>query len=41
VQEEYENLHTGGVYGISLTLAAIAVATLILMSVIKPREERI
>ena len=41
VQEEYENLNTGGVYGISLTLAAIAIATLILMSVVKPREEKV
>jgi sulfate/thiosulfate transport system permease protein len=41
VQEEYENLNTAGAYGISLVLAAIAVTTLILMSIVKPREERL
>ena len=40
VQEEYENLNTAGVYGISLALAAIAITTLVLMSIVKPREER-
>jgi sulfate transport system permease protein len=38
VQEEYENLHTGGAYGISLALAAIAVVVLVLMMLVKPRE---
>jgi sulfate transport system permease protein len=41
VQDYYENLDTAGVYGVSLTLAAIAIVTLILMSIVKPREERI
>jgi sulfate transport system permease protein len=41
VQEEYENLNTAGAYGISLVLAAIAVTTLVLMSIVKPREERL
>ena len=39
VQDYYENLNTGGIYGVSLTLAAIAVVTLILTSLVKPREE--
>jgi len=39
VQDYYENLNTGGIYGVSLTLAAIAVVTLILTSIVKPREE--
>ena len=41
VQEEYENLNTAGAYGISLVLATIAVTTLVLMSIVKPREERV
>jgi sulfate transport system permease protein len=41
VQEEYENLNTAGVYGISLTLALIAVMVLVVMSVVKPREGRV
>jgi sulfate transport system permease protein len=41
VQDYYENLNTGGIYGVSLTLATIAIATLILMSIIKPREEHV
>ncbi|HEX4518800.1 MAG TPA: sulfate ABC transporter permease subunit [Gaiellaceae bacterium] len=40
VQEEYENLNTAGVYGISLTLALIAVMVLVVMSVVKPKEAR-
>jgi sulfate transport system permease protein len=38
VQEEYENLHTAGAYGVSLALAAIAVVVLVLMMLIKPKE---
>jgi sulfate transport system permease protein len=41
VQEEYENLNTAGAYGISLVLAVIAITTLVLMSIVKPREERL
>ena len=41
VQDYYENLNTGGIYGVSLTLAAIAIVTLILTSIVKPREERV
>src|SRR3954471_10667985 len=41
VQGYYENLNTGGVYGVSLTLAAIAIVTLVLTSIVKPREEKI
>jgi sulfate transport system permease protein len=40
VQEEYENLHTAGAYGVSLALAAIAVVVLVLMMLIKPKEDR-
>ena len=39
VQEEYENLHTSAAYGLSLTLAAIAVVILVAMMLVKPREE--
>jgi len=38
VQEEYENLHHAGAYGISLVLAAIAVMVLVAMMVVKPKE---
>jgi sulfate transport system permease protein len=38
VQEEYENLHLAGAYGISIALAAIAVLVLVAMSAIKPKE---
>jgi sulfate transport system permease protein len=38
VQEEYENLHTAGAYGVSLALAGIAVVVLVLMMLIKPKE---
>jgi sulfate transport system permease protein len=38
VQEEYENLHTSAAYGLSLTLAAIAVVVLVAMMLVKPRE---
>ena len=41
VQDYYENLNTGGIYGVSLTLAAIAIVTLILTSIVKPREEHV
>ena len=41
VQDYYENLNTAGIYGVSLTLATIAIVTLILMSIVKPREEHI
>jgi sulfate transport system permease protein len=40
VQDYYENLNTGGIYGVSLTLALIAVVVLIVMTVVRPREER-
>ncbi len=39
VQGYYENLNTAGTYGISLALAGIAVLVLILMTLIKPKEE--
>ena len=39
VQEEYENLNTSGAYAISLVLATIAVAVLILMTVLRPKED--
>jgi len=38
VQEEYENLHTSAAYGLSLTLAAIAVVVLVAMMLVKPKE---
>jgi sulfate transport system permease protein len=38
VQEEYENLHHAGAYGISLMLAAIAVLVLAAMMLVKPKE---
>ena len=38
VQEEYDNLHYGGAYGISLVLAAIAVLVLVAMLRLKPNE---
>jgi sulfate transport system permease protein len=38
VQEEYENLHQGGAYGISLVLALIAVLVLVAMLLLKPKE---
>jgi sulfate transport system permease protein len=38
VQEEYDNLHYGGAYGISLVLAAIAVLVLVAMLRLKPKE---
>ena len=39
VQDYYENLNTGGIYGVSLTLAAIAVVVLVAMMLAKPKEE--
>ena len=40
VQEEYENLHQAGAYGLSLVLAGFAVLVLVLMMLVRPREER-
>ena len=40
VQEEYENLHQAGAYGLSLVLAAFAVLVLVVMMLVRPREER-
>jgi sulfate transport system permease protein len=41
VQDYYENLDTGGIYGVSLALALIAIAVLVVMTVVRPREERV
>jgi len=41
VHDYYDNLNTAGIYGVSLTLAAIAIVTLVLMSIVKPQEERV
>jgi sulfate transport system permease protein len=38
VQDYYENLNTEGTYAIALLLACIAVAVLVLMTMIKPKE---
>jgi sulfate transport system permease protein len=40
VQEEYENLHQAGAYGLSLVLAGIAVVVLVLMMLVRPKEAR-
>ena len=40
VQEEYENLHQAGAYGLSLVLAGFAVLVLVLMMLVRPKEER-
>jgi sulfate transport system permease protein len=40
VQEEYENLHQAGAYGLSLVLAGFAVLVLIVMMLVRPREGR-
>jgi sulfate transport system permease protein len=40
VQEEYENLHQAGAYGLSLVLAGFAVLVLVVMMLVRPREER-
>jgi sulfate transport system permease protein len=40
VQEEYENLHQAGAYGLSLVLAGIAVLVLVLMMLVRPKEAR-
>ncbi len=39
VQEEYENLNMAGAYGISLVARAIAMFVLVLMMLVKPKEE--
>jgi sulfate transport system permease protein len=39
VQERYDNFDLAGAYAISLVLAAIAVAVLVTMTLIRPREE--
>jgi sulfate/thiosulfate transport system permease protein len=39
VQERYESFDVAGAYAISLVLAAIAVAVLVTMTLIRPREE--
>jgi sulfate transport system permease protein len=39
VQEEYENLHLAGAYGVSLVLAALAILVLAALMLVKPREE--
>jgi sulfate transport system permease protein len=41
VQERYESFDLAGAYAISLVLAAIAVLVLVLMTVIRPREESV
>ena len=41
VEERYENFDLAGAYAISLVLAAIAVAVLLAMTLIKPREEAV
>jgi sulfate transport system permease protein len=39
VEERYDNFDLAGAYGISLALATIAVIVLVLMMLVKPREE--
>jgi sulfate transport system permease protein len=39
VQEEYENLHYAGAFGISLVLAAIAVLVLLAMVRLRPKQD--
>ena len=39
VQNYYENLDQAGAYGVSLVLAAIAIVVLVLMTLLKPRQE--
>jgi len=39
VQDKYEQFDTTGAYAVSVVLALIAIATLLLMTVIRPREE--
>jgi sulfate transport system permease protein len=39
VEGAYDNFNVAGAYGISLALALIAVILLVLMMLIKPREE--
>ena len=40
VQDNYENFNPTGAYAASVVLALIAVTTLVLLTVIRPREER-
>jgi sulfate transport system permease protein len=40
VQNKYEEFNTTGAYAASVVLALIAIATLLLMTVIRPREDR-
>jgi sulfate transport system permease protein len=39
VQDAYENFDTTGTYAASVLLASIAIATLVLMTTLRPREE--
>src|SRR4051794_316900 len=39
VQASYENFDTSGAYAISVLLAALAIATLLLMTLMRPKEE--
>jgi len=38
VQDYYENLDQGGAYGVSLVLGLMAIAVLVLMTLLKPKE---
>jgi len=40
VDDYYQNLNLPGAYAISLVLAAIAIAILIVMSLARPKEQR-
>jgi ABC-type sulfate transport system permease subunit len=39
VQEAYESFDLAGAYAISIVLAVIAILVLVVMTVIRPREE--
>jgi sulfate transport system permease protein len=40
VEDRYENFDFTGAYAASVVLAMIAVATLVLLTIFKPKEER-
>jgi sulfate transport system permease protein len=40
VQDRYEEFDSSGAYAVSVVLAMIAIATLLLLTIIRPREEQ-
>ena len=39
VSQAYDNFQTGGAYAASVLLALLAIATLLLMTLLRPKEE--